>query len=118
MARPPDSNPAPKADALPSNRGGHVRMFVALSITPWIIFIMLTNLYRQSVCIPMVFLLLHLAEEERSGCLCFCCRVAVRVLCLFFALPWGWSLVCDCGSSLSYSLAFGFRFVMRETEKG
>ena len=55
----------------------------------------------------------HLAEGERAGCfnlIAFWQHVTVSVLRLFLKVlshgAVGWSTVCDCGISWSYSLTF------------
>ena len=53
----------------------------------------------------------HLEEEEIAACFVF---IVLRMSCYYkcsIALPHGtvgWSVVCDCGISLSYSLTFCF----------
>ena len=52
----------------------------------------------------------HLGGEERAGCFKY---VVFRMSCRYYrslTLPrgaMGWSVVCECGISLSYSLTFG-----------
>ena len=58
----------------------------------------------------MTWLVIGLGEEDRTGCFAFIVLPMYYYCKCFVALPhggMGWSAVCDCGISCSYSLNFG-----------
>ena len=55
------------------------------------------------------FAIILLRKRELAALLqkCFCCHVAISVLCLLLAVLWiTWSVVSDCEFSWSHSLVF------------
>ena len=66
--------------------------------------------YILTYCVSFIVLHNHLAGEERAGCFTFLrseyhAAVIVRSLTLHHGDK-GWSVVCDCGISWSYSITF------------
>ena len=76
---------------------GHVRKWVMLSIILWTIYNVFirfgSKLYRQTVGIPIVLLLLQICfcfvMRETSYCLCQTIIQLILLKLLFIAVPWG-----------------------------
>ena len=73
----------------------------------------LVHVLLCSTCVLSSFAIISLRKRELVALLCPLAVVWLSVLCLFLMVPLvGWSAVCDCGISWSYSLTFSCGILM------